>query len=164
MPIPAGGPGTSVDWAPDLVKVADRVPGRTLVASRTADGSNTEVMTFDETTRPPAASVLRLINDSVAWVMTATGPTIDPSLFGAATACAAVYTAASIQRGYPERQTSDQQVANTTADDLFKQADDMLKKLAARNDVLIGQNPAIFELQPVWSFPRADTWGDYPFL
>lgn len=47
MPIPAGGSGTTLpDWAPDLTRVADRVPGRTLVA-QVLDGSNVEVMTFD---------------------------------------------------------------------------------------------------------------------
>lgn len=58
MPIPAGGSGVALpDWAPDLTRVADRVPGRTLVA-QVVDGSNVEVMTFDGTTRRCPGTVL----------------------------------------------------------------------------------------------------------
>ena len=164
MPVLAGGSGTTLpDWAPDLTHVASYVPGRTLVVS-VVDGSNTELMTFDSTTRPTSGQVSILIGDAVSWVQSRTGPAIDASLYGLATAAAAVWAAAAVERGFPERQSDTRKDAITTADDLFKQAQNMLDQLAARNDVLIGENPEVFELAPVWSFPRAEPWGDYTFL
>lgn len=163
MPILAGGsnPAGTVLWAPSLVKVADRVPGRTLV--KVLDGSNNEVMTFDSTTRPTGASVLRLIDDAVAWVQTVTGPVIDPSLYNAATGCAAVYAAASVEIGYPERESTNEKDAQALGQALLKQAQDMLTKLGARNDVLIGENPEVFEIVPQWSFPPGVP-DDYGFV
>jgi hypothetical protein len=165
MPIPAGGSATpTVPWAPSLVKVADRLPGRTLV--KVFDGSNNEVMTFDSTTRPTGASVLRLIDDSVEWVKLATGTTVDLSLYGAAMACAEIYTAASIERGYPERESQNEKDAQATAAALFAQAADIRKDLAARNDILIGENPEVFEIAPPWSFPPGvpDDYGFVPTI
>lgn len=164
MPIPAGGSGTTLpDWAPDLTHVASYVPGRTLVVS-TVDGSNVEVFTFDNSTRPTSGQVIVFIGDAVAWVQSMIGPTLDPSLSALATAVAAVWAAAAVERGYPERESANEKDAQVTAAALFKQADDMLAKLAARNDVLVGENPAVFEVAPVFSFPCAPSWGDYPFL
>jgi hypothetical protein len=163
MPIPAGGSGIPVvPWAPSLVKVADRVPGRTLV--KVLDGSNNEVMTFDSTTRPTGASVLRLIDDAVGWVQSVTGAVIDPSLYAAATGCAAVYAAASVELGYPERESANEKDAQALGNALLKQAQDMLTKLAARNDVLVGENPEVFEAVPMWSFPPGlpDDFGFVP--
>lgn len=152
MPIVAGGSDLSaaIPWAPSIIKVADRVPGRTLVK---VAGANSETMTFTDATRPTATQVARLIDDSVAWVMAATGPVLDPTLYGLGTACAAVYTAAAVELGYPERQSPNEKDAQALGATLLKQADAMLTKLAARNDVLIGENPEVFEVVPVWSFP-----------
>lgn len=164
MPIAAGpSPGsvTDPDWAPSLVKVADRIPGRTLV--KTTVGGNAEFSTFDQSTRPTAAQVLRLIDDSVAWVQLVTGPTVDLTLWSAATACAAVYTAAAIELGYPERQSPNEKDAQALGATLLKQAEAMRKDLAARNDVLIGENPEVFEVVPVWSFPPGMP-DDFGFL
>lgn len=166
MPIPAGGQAAPVvPWAPTLVKVADRIPGRTLVA-HSVDGSNTQEFTFDASTRPTDFQVLRLIDDSVAWVLSATGPTIDPTLTGLATAAASVYTAASIEQGYPERELANEKDAAVTAKALFAQAQDMLTKLAARNEVLVGQDPGVFETVPAWSFPPGlpDDFGFIPSI
>lgn len=164
MPIPAGGSGApAVPWAPSLVKVADRVPGRTLVK---VGAANSETFTFDSTTRPTGAQVARLISDSIAWVQLVTSATIDPSLYDAATTCAAIYTSASIERGYPERESVNEKDAQVTAAALFKQADDMRKDLGVRNDVLIGENPEVFETVPMWSFPPGlpDDFGFVPTI
>lgn len=152
MPVAAGS-GTTPDWTPALWDVADRVPGRTLVKG--ANGSNVEVMTFSASTRPSDTQVARLITAAVAWVTAVTGPAIDPTLHDLATATAATYTAASVELGYPERQSTNEKDAQALGATLLKQAEAMRKDLATRNDVLIGEEPAVFEIAPVWSFPPA---------
>ncbi len=162
MPIPAGGSGVAaVPWAPSLVKVADQIPGRTLVK---VGGANSETMSFDSTTRPTGAQVGRLIDDAVGWVQSVTGATVDPSLYAAATGCAAVYAAASVELGYPERESANEKDAQALGNALLKKAQDMLTKLGARNDVLIGENPEVFETVPMWSFPPGlpDDFGFIP--
>jgi len=163
MPIPAGGSDLSatIPWAPSIVKVADRVRGRTLVK---VGGANSEVMSFSDATRPTASQVARLIDDAVAWVMLATGSVIDPSLYTAATTCAALHAASGVETGYPERESVNEKDAQNLGAALFKQATAMRTDLAARNDVLIGENPEVFETVPMWSFPPGipDDFGFVP--
>lgn len=158
MPVTAGS-GTIPDWTPALWDVADRVPGRTLVKG--ANGSNVEVMTFSASTRPSDTQVARLITGAVAWVTAATTPVIDLSLYDLATACAATYTAASVELGYPERQSTNEKDAQALGATLLKQAEAMRKDLAARNEILIGESPEVFEIAPAWSFPPGipDNYG-----
>lgn len=152
-PIP-GGPS----WTPTRQRVASYVPSRPLVP--VADGRNVDLMTFDETTRPTGGQVDQLIVDAVNWVTDETGA-LDSSLFESATACAAIRAAAFVELGYPERNDPMKSTANTTSDRLFKQAEQMLARLAARNEAITGTDPAIpAPLLPLYSFPDPPAWGD----
>lgn len=154
----AGGP----TWTPTRQRVASYVPSRPLVPA--ADGSNTDLQTWDSTTRPTGGQVDLLIVAAVNWVLAATGD-LDETLFETATDCAALRTAAFVELGYPERSDPMKSTANTTSDRLFKQADQMLAALVARNKALTGSDgddpEAVFEIAPMWSFPAAPAYGDY---
>lgn len=157
MPIPAGGSGSTLpDWAPDLTRVANYVPSRTL---RVDDTTGTPLQVFTVDTRPSAAEVTGLIEDAVAWVVSKASATIGVSLFDSARAAAAIRTAGWVEVTWPIRPDD-----INTGQTLLTQADAMLTALAARNDVLIGENPEVFEVLPVWSFPRPELFGDYDFL
>lgn len=156
MPIAAGGSGTLPDWAPDLTRVANYAPSRTL---RVDDTTGTPLQTFTTDTRPSAAEVSGLIEDAVAWVVAKTSATIDTSLFDSARTAAAIRTAGWVEATWPIRPDD-----LNTGQTLLTQADAMLTALAARNDVLIGQDPEVFELVPVWSFPPAEPFGDWPIF
>lgn len=153
----AGGPA----WTPTRERVASYVPSRPLVPA--ADGSNTDLMTFDSTTRPTGGQVDRLIADAVNWVTDETG-TLDAALYESATACAAIRAAGFVELGYPERSDPMKATANTTSDRLFKQAEQMLARLAARNAALTGADgdtpDAVFEAVPAYNVPPAPCWGE----
>jgi hypothetical protein len=153
----AGGPV----WTPTRQRVASYVPSRPLVPA--ADGSNTDLMTFGPTTRPTGGQVDVIIMDAVNWVTAATG-TLDESLHQSANAVAAIRAAAFIELGYPERSDPMKSTANTTSDRLFKQADQMLAALVARNKAITGADgddpDPVFEIVPAWSFPAASPYGD----
>ncbi|GAA0719882.1 hypothetical protein Drose_06175 [Dactylosporangium roseum] len=153
----AGGP----EWTPSRARVASYVPSRPLVPA--ADGSNTDLLTFDASTRPTGSQVDVIIMDAVNWVTDSTGD-LDKTLHQSANACAAIRAAAFVELGYPERNDPTKDTANQTSDRLFKQADQMLKQLAARNESLTGVDPddpdAVFEIVPLYSFPPAPAHGD----
>ncbi len=153
----AGGP----EWTPTRQRVASYVPSRPLVPA--ADGSNTDLMTFDSTTRPAGGQVDVMIGDAVNWVTDATG-LLDETLHQSANACAAIRAAAFVELGYPERDNAGKATANTTSDRLFKQSDSMLAALVLRNKALTGVDgddpePA-FEVLPQYSFPAPSPYGD----
>lgn len=152
---------TAPVWAPTLVHVADYVPGRTLAAT---GGGNALLATFDGTTVPTGTQVEQLIADACTWVLLVASP-LDSTLEVAAATCAAIYTAGCVERGYPERQSANRQDANSTADDLFKQAEAMRRDLALANEKLSGTDPADpnAALLPVWSFPSPAAYGDTTF-
>lgn len=163
MPIPAGGSDTAAPWAPTLAKVADRIPGRTLVA---ASGSNAPARTFDTTTNPPASVVLSLIDDACAWVTVKCG-TIDPSLYAMATATAAVYTAGCVETGYPERQSANEKDAQALGGALLKQADAMRTDLQLANEALTGVDPesiAPFDIVPDFQWPAPVPFSTGEFI
>jgi hypothetical protein len=150
-------PGGPV-WTPTRSRVASYVPSRPLVPI--ADGRNIDLMTFDETTRPTGGQVDQLIVDAVNWVTDETGA-LDGTLYESATACAAIRAAAFVELGYPERNDPMKSTANTTSDRLFKQAEQMLGRLAARNEAITGTDPAVpAPLMPLYSFPDPPAWGD----
>jgi hypothetical protein len=153
----AGGP----EWTPNRQRVASYVPSRPLVPA--ADGSNTDLQTWDSSTRPTGGQVDVIIMDAVNWVLDATGE-LDSTLYQSANAVAAIRAAAFIELGYPERNDPMKSTANTTSDRLFKQAELMLAALVARNKALTGADgddpEPVFEIAPMWSFPAAPSWGD----
>lgn len=155
-----GGP----TWAPTRSRVAAYVPSRPLAP--TPDGRNVDLGTWTEDTRPTGTQADVMIRDAVNWVLDATG-TPDASLYQSANACAAVRAAAFIELGYPERDSTGKGVANTTSDRLFKQADQMLAALVARNRAITGVDgddptPAV-QILPLYSFPAPDPNGDLVF-
>ena len=142
-------------WTPDRPKVADYVPGRTL--SQDLTGAR---LTFDDLTRPTGDEVDRLIADAVVWVEAKTGQHIDGTLWEFATAVAAVYAAAMVERGYPTRADD-----VTTAQALWAQAVAMRDDLARANEAVTGQDPVDpgAALMPIYQFPAPVTWGDTDF-
>lgn len=147
-------------WAPDRFKVADYVPGRTLIAL--PNGSNPARLTFDDSTRPSGVQVDRLIADATAWITTETGPLIAPQFTDMAAATAAVYAAAMVEQGYPDRETSTRANAINTSQDLFRQATSMRADLARANHAVLGTNTSDpnAALMPQWAFPRPVNYGD----
>lgn len=162
MPVPAGGGSTLPDWAPTLDRVAAYCTARTM--TKQVDGSNVEQPAFTSSTQPTATQVDEFIADAVAWVLMRTGP-IDATLTDSATACAAIFAASSVERRYPERQSSNRQDAMKTADDLLALAKSMREDLRLANEAITGTDPedpgAV--LMPVWSFPAPAPYGDYVF-
>lgn len=162
---PAGGPS----WRPSLSDVAKYVPTRTLVLDR-SNGGNTPVRTFDESTTPTGRDVDALITDGCNWVQTATGPvgvtpsgaivTASATLYGTARAAAAIYAAAAVERGYPQRD-SDESIAN----DLLALASSMRADLVRANAAAVGGDPSnpVASLLPIYQFPPPSRWGDLDF-
>lgn len=151
----AGGPL----WTPGRSRVANYVPARTLSASV----ADTHEFTFSSTTRPTGVAVDRLIADGVAWVTTRTGE-VHTSLGESASVCAAVFAAAAVERGYPEKDQPDASLRR--AADLQALAERMLADLVAANNAVGGTNPNDpgANLMPVYSFPKPVPWGDETFL
>lgn len=144
----AGGP----TWTPGRTRVANYIPGRTL-----ARDVETHQLTFDSTTLPTGVMVDRLIADAVAWVTSKVSP-IDAALYDMASACAAIWAAAAVERGYPAQE---QEQSLQRARDLQALVERMIGDLAAGN-----QNPdspgAV--LLPIYSFPDPVPHGDTLFL
>ena len=144
-------PGTSGPvWSPPPWKPADYVPTRTLVPVDT--GANLPVNSFDDTTTPNGTQVERLTTDACAWVLAGCG-TIAQTLSDMASAVAAIWVAASIQRGFPEKDTDVQRAAA-----LLEQAQRMRDDLAKANEAATGTDPVDpgAALLPRWSFPAPD--------
>lgn len=139
------------DWAPAPTRVAEYVPARTLVAA-----TNTYAGTFTAATRPTATQVADLINGACAWVLVRTGA-VDASLADMAAATAAVYAAASVERGYPDRAAD-----VDTAGQLYQQALAMRDDLDAANRAVTGTDttdPA-GAVAVLSAFPPPPAWGD----
>jgi len=152
----AGGP----TWTPGRSRVANYVPARTQV-----HGQSGVVLTFDSTTRPTGIQVDRLIADGVSWVVSRCG-TIHSSLTDLASAVAAVYAAAMVEQGFPEREAVTRENAIDTAAQLWRQARQMLDDLSAANTAATGTSPTDpnSALLPRFSFPDPVPWGDKTFL
>lgn len=144
-------------WAPDLPRVADYIPQRTLVGA--VDGYGSPADSFTPDTHPTDAQVTRLIAEACTWVTTRTG-TIDASLVDSATSCAALRTAGMVELAYPDT-SRDAGVAT----ELLRQADAMRTDLAKANEAITGDDPEdpAAHLLPLWSFPAADPNGDLEF-
>lgn len=151
-------PSAGVAWRPERWNVAAYIPRRTLVAAQ--DGYGNVLYTFDDTTHPRGPAVDLLITDACAWVTLATGP-VDSSLYGPASACAAIYAAAAVDRGYPDNRDD-----LSNADALTQQAAAMRADLKAANEAITGEDPEdpTAHLMPVYSFPDPPGWGDEDFL
>lgn len=145
----AGGP----TWLPGRSRVANYVPGRTLAVD-----SETHQLTFDSTTRPTGTMVDRLIADAAARVTARVG-TLNTNLHELASVIVALLTAAAVERGFPDDQQN--QLSLQRANDLEKQANQMLTELATANEDA-GEDPASpgGNLLPVYSFPSPVPWGD----
>lgn len=147
----------SPSWAPTPEQVADFVPGRTLVGA--VDGYGQPRATFDDSTHPTGAQVLRLIDRAVSWVQTAAGdiPTDKPVLLAAATSTAACWTAGMVELSYPDNSRD-----LNTAQVLLDQAATMRKDLVNAIQVQTGTDPdsPASTLLPVYSFPDPVPWGD----
>lgn len=165
QPLPA--PGGPV-WRPSLHDVAKYVPTRTLVIDRST-GGNSPTLTFDSTTTPSDRQVDSLITDACNWIQSATGPVgvtpsgavvaSSPVLYGTARAAAAIFAAASVERGYPQRD-ADESIAN----DLLGLANSMRADLMAANLAATGETTEpTASLLPLYQFPRPPHWGDIDF-
>ncbi|WP_250029800.1 hypothetical protein [Paractinoplanes maris] len=160
MTIPAGGdepiPGDLPEWAPTLGRVAIYVPHRTLAKSvLSITGSQDEYrFTFDQTTTPPASSVLSLIADGVAWVSALVTP-LHVTSQPLASLVAALWAAISLERAWPNDDQSLQR-----ANDMEKQLNTMLAALITANnrawDEEEGEGEYALDVLPVWSFPVPD--------
>lgn len=147
----------AVSWAPTPEQVADFVPGRTLVGA--GDGYGQPRQTFDDSTHPTGAQVLRLIERAVSWVKTAAGaiPADKPDLLDAATSAAACWTAGMVELAYPDNSRD-----TNTAQVLLDQAAGMRRDLVTAIQVQTGTDPdsPASTLLPVYSFPPPVPWGD----
>lgn len=150
----AGGPV----WTPSRAKVGALVPGRTVVGA--VDGYGNPLGVFDDTTHPTGTQVDSLIADAVAWVLVKAGA-VDSTLAEMATATAATYVAAAVERAYPD---SNRDVSVAAA--LWAQAVSMRDDLARANEQITGEDPGdpTAHLVPTGSFPRPVPWGDQDFL
>jgi hypothetical protein len=148
-------PTAGVAWRPDLWKVADSVPGRTLVGA--VDGYGNALGTFTAATHPTDQQVQRLITDGCAWVTLKVGP-VHVSLYDQAAAAAALWVAARVELTWPDNRDD-----LATADQLYKQAVAMRDDLWRANEAATGEDPEDPEanLMPVYSFPAPEPWGDF---
>lgn len=149
--------GGLADWTPGRSRVANYVPGRTLVA---VAGANSAQLTFTSQTKPTGIQVDRLIADAVAWVLARTG-TIHSSLSEMAASVAAIRTAGMVELGYPDRDAAVKQVSSNTAEALLAQAKAMRDDLIIANQAA-GEAPVNVSagFLPVYSFPAPVPWGD----
>jgi hypothetical protein len=148
LPEPGG-----VAWRPTQVRVADYVPHRTVPEAFETAGE--PINAFSDTTTPPAATVDRIIDGAVGWVLTSTGD-LHESLAASAQEAAALRAAGFVElAGHP---TVDQELART----LLAQADAALKALVLRNTSLTGVDPddpdGVFEIAPPYS---CSSYGDF---
>ena len=143
----AGGP----TWAPGRSRVANYVPHRTLARSVSSiiDSQDDYALTFDATTRPTGLMVDRLIADGVAWVASRVYP-LNARTQDAAAVVAALYTAAAVERSWPNDDQSLQR-----ANDMEKRLDLLMADLITANTAANATDgstlPAV--ALPSWSFP-----------
>ncbi len=159
MPIPAG-PAPEVglpSWAPSLERVAAYIPERTVPVDALPPG--VPILTFTSQTRPTSAQVTMQIADACYWVLSTTGA-LHADLAGDGTGIAAVRAAGMAEISWPVR---DGDINAGQA--LLTQADNALKALKTRNDLLTTApvDPDASALLPVYSFPPASPYGDYTF-
>ncbi len=149
------------DWTPTREQVAAYVPARTVAVATLSD---TQLGTFDATTRPTGDQVDEIIVGAVAWVMMRTGPIVTgtpmaPILADNATTVAAIRAAGMVELAYPVRDAD-----INTSETLLAQAETMLVTLDAANRADGGTDPDTPALLPQWSFPTPVTWGDALYL
>lgn len=144
-------------WAPTVEQVADFVPGRTLVGA--VDGYGQSRNTFDDSTHPTGAQVLRLIERATSWVTTAAGtiPGDNAGLLAAATSTAACWTAGMVELTYPDN-SRDLETART----LLDLATGMRRDLVTAIEVTTGTDPdtPAAQVPVLYSFPDPVPWGD----
>lgn len=147
----------AASWAPTPEQVADFVPGRTLVGA--VDGYGQPRQTFDDSTHPTGAQVVRLIERAVSWVATAAGelPGDKPDLLAAATSAAACWTAGMVELAYPDNSRD-----LNTAQVLLDQAAGMRRDLVTAIEVQTGTDPdtPAAQVPVLYSFPDPVPWGD----
>jgi hypothetical protein len=158
VPVPAGGDEEVVElpaWSPTVEDVADYVPHRTLarVPVGITGSADQYRLTFDETTRPTAQIVRRLVATQVALIGARVRP-LHASSQLAASGLAALAAAVWVERSWPNDAESLQR-----ANDMERQLNLMLTGLIAANDLANSgdSNPETIDVvYPVWSFPESD--------
>jgi hypothetical protein len=142
-------------WSPDLADVGAYVTSRTL--DNSVPGVDAPTGTFNEDTYPTDAQVTGIIPGACQWVLVKTG-TVDTTLVEMAKACAALYTAATVELSFPQR---DADVENAQA--LLDLATSMRVDLALANIEITGVDPSSpsDNLVPQYAFPDPIWWGDY---
>lgn len=150
----AGGP----TWLPGRSEVAAYIPHRTLVRSlsSTVESADGYAWTWDSTTTPPGTTVDKLISDGAAWVSTRLA-VVNSTSEALANTCVAIYTAAMIERSWPQDDQSLQR-----ANDLERRLDVLMKDLIEANNVSNGTGDYGIDISPQWSFPPADSRWDFP--
>jgi len=148
----AGGP----TWWPTRSQVANYIPSRTLVVDPATHSEAGELheLTWTAQTRPTGVQVDQLIADQGAWVA-ARLPDLTAANQAAAASVVAMLTAAAIERGWPDSDSTSLQRAT----DLEKRALGALSDLVAANDEQTGEQ-GDGSVAPVWSFPPPVAWGD----
>jgi hypothetical protein len=118
--------------------------------------TGTHLHTFSTATKPTDTEVTSLIADSCNWVLVVTG-TLHSTLETMAGATAAVYTAASIELGFPDRDSD-----VDTARQLYDKALSMRGDLDAANRALTGTdtNDPDGSVPVLYGFPTPVSWGD----
>lgn len=142
----AGGP----TWTPGRSRVAAYAPHRTLARSVSSglQSADTYAFTFNSTTLPNGIQLDRIIADGVAWVtarIAAQGATLAAGLVDAAAVCVALYSAAMVERTWPEDGTALQR-----ANDLERRLDLMLKDLVDANNAAGDTGDFGFDIVPMW--------------
>ncbi len=148
-----GGP----TWVPTRERVATYIPERTVEIDRLSDGR--PVCDFTRDTRPSDRQINMQIEDAVGWIVMTCGD-IDATLHEAARGLCALRAAGMAELSWPVR---DGDINAGQA--LLTQADNALKALKTRNDLLTTApvDPDQSALLPVYSFPAPSPYGDYTF-
>lgn len=144
-------------WVPSRQRVATYIPERTVEVDRLSNGI--PVLDFNSDTRPTSDQIDFQIEDAVGWVSVTCGE-IDATLHEAARGLAALRAAGMAEASWPVRD-GDLNAAQL----LLTQADNALKALKTRNDLLTAEpiDPDKAALMPVWSFPAPSRYGDYTY-
>jgi hypothetical protein len=148
----AGGP----TWWPTRSNVASYIPSRTLARNPAAfsEAGDEHAFTFDATTNPTGLVVDSLIADQAAWVTTRI-PKLTEAGEATARTVTAMFTAAAIERGWPDNDSTSLQRAT----DLERRASGILDDLLRATDEETGEQ-GDGSVLPVWSFPAPVRHGD----
>lgn len=152
-PPTSGGP----TWVPSRARVATYIPERTVEVDRLSSGA--PALDFTDDTRPTATQMDQQIEDAVGWVSVTCGD-VHADLFEAARGVAAIRAAGMAEISWPVRDGD-----LNAGRDLLAQADNALKALKTRNDLLTEEpvDPDQSARMPVWSFPPPPAHADYTF-